>query len=203
MLRRWFLTGLAVLIPIVITVYVIAGLFRFADGILGKYINHYVYLYFGVTLPGLGIIFSIIIILFVGALASFARLRMFKKLELFFLKFPLVGKIYNPSKRIVGFLFSQQKPAFKKVVLVEYPRKGVYSLGFITNETSSKVTEKTGKKMLNVYISSSPSPLTGFTLLVPEEEVIFLDITVEEAMRIIISGGMVNPEDVAKKPIIS
>jgi len=198
MIRRWFFTGLVVLVPIVITIYVVVGLFRFADGILGKYINRYAYLYFGQEIPGLGIIFSILIILSVGALASFARLRIFKKVDTMVLRLPLVGKIYGPSKRIVNFLFRQGRPAFKKVVLVEYPRKGVYSLGFVTNESSDKINQKIGRKMLNVYISSSPSPLTGFTLIVPEEDVIFLNITVEEATRIIISGGMVNPDEVPR-----
>lgn len=193
--RRWFFTGLAVLVPIAITVYVIVGVFQFADGILGKYINRYVYLYFGYKIPGLGIIFSILIILFVGAFGSLIRLRIFKRLERLFLKFPLVGKIYNPTKRIVNFLFLQEKPVFKHVALVEYPRKGIYSIGFITNESSKMINQKTAKRMVNVFIPSSPSPLTGFTLIVPEEEIIYLDITVEEASRIVVSGGMLNPED--------
>ncbi|MBN2119648.1 MAG: DUF502 domain-containing protein [Candidatus Omnitrophica bacterium] len=195
MLRRWFLTGLAVLIPIVITIYVIVGLFQFTDGILGKYINRYVYLYFGYTVPGLGIIFSLVIIFLVGAFASFLRFRIFKNLETVLLKIPLVGKIYRPSKRIVNFLFLQEKPSFKKVVLVEYPRRGAYCIGFVTNESPEKINQKISKKMLNIFIPSSPSPITGFTLIVPEEEVIFLDITVEEATRIIVSGGMLDPED--------
>ena len=84
---------------------------------------------------------------------------------------------------------------FKQVVLMEYPRKGIYSIGFITNKSSSKITEKTGKKLVNVFIPSSPSPLTGFTIIAPEEEAISLDITIEEATRILVSGGMVNPDD--------
>ena len=201
MLRRWFFTGLVVLVPIVITAYVVIALFQFADGILGKYINSYALLYLGYAIPGLGIIFSILIIVFVGALASFIRLRIFKRLDSFVVKFPLVGKIYGPARRIVNFLFSQKKPSSKKVVLVEYPRKGLYSIGFVTNDSSEEINEKAGRQMLNVYISSSPSPLTGVTIFVPKEEVIFLDISVEQATRIIVSGGMVNPEDVEKKAL--
>lgn len=195
MLKRLFFTGLTVLIPIVITIYVMVGLFQFADGILGKYINHYAYLHFGYTVPGLGLIFSILIIFLVGIFGSFLRLRLFKNLERTVLKFPLVGKIYNPIKRIVNFLFYQERPSFKKVALIQYPRKGVYSIGFVTNESSEQINSKTGKKMLNIFIPSSPSPITGFTLIVPEEEVIFIDMSMEEAMRMLVSGGMVDSEE--------
>ena len=199
MFKRLFFTGLTVLIPIVITVYVMVGLFRFADGILGKYINHYVYLHFGYTVPGLGLFFSLVIILLVGAIGSFLRLRLFKNLEKTLLKFPLVGKIYNPTKRIVNFLFYQEKPSFKKVALIQYPRKGVYSIGFVTNESSEEINRKTKKKMLNLFIPSSPSPLTGFTLIVPEEEVLFIDMSIEEAMRMLVSGGMVDRDEEASQ----
>ena len=199
MIKRLFFTGLTVLIPIVITVYVMVGLFRFADGILGKYINHYVYLHFGYTVPGLGLIFSILIIFLVGIFGSFLRLRLFKNLEKTVLKFPLVGKIYNPIKRIVNFLFYQEKSSFKKVALIQYPRKGVYSIGFVTNASSDQINRKLAKKMLNIFIPSSPSPLTGFTLIVPEEEVIFIDMSIEEAMRMLVSGGMVDSDEEASK----
>ncbi len=203
MIKRWFIAGLAVIVPIVITIFVIVQLFQFADGILGKYINRYIYLYFGYEIPGLGIIFSVLIILLVGAIASFAKFRFFKHIENIFLKNPLVGKIYNPVKRIVAFLFTQEKAMFRRAVLIEYPRKGVYSIGFVTNKSSEKIRNKLDKEMVNVFISSSPSPLTGFTLIVPKDEVIFLDISVEEASRIIVSGGMVNPEDIVQKTFVT
>ena len=82
---------------------------------------------------------------------------------------------------------------FKRVVLIEYPKKGVYALGFLTNDSSLTIDEATGKHILSIFVPSSPGPLTGFTLFVPEEEVIFLDITIEEAMRLIVSGGMITP----------
>ncbi|MFC1514755.1 DUF502 domain-containing protein [Candidatus Omnitrophota bacterium] len=198
MLKRWFFTGLTVLIPIVITIYVISLLFRFADGILGGYINHYVSLHFGYKVPGLGIIFSLLIILLVGAFGSFLRFRLFKNLESMVMRFPLVGKIYSPAKRIVNLLFRQQKDSFKNVVLVEYPRKGVYSIGLVTNDASDEINRKLSRRMINLFIPSSPSPLTGFTLIVPEEEVTFLDMSVEEAIRMLVSGGMVEPSNPAK-----
>jgi uncharacterized membrane protein len=195
MLRRWFFTGLAVLVPVTVTIYIIVALFNFADGILGQHINRYLSLYFGYRIPGLGLIFSLFIIVFAGMVASIFRFRFFRWLEKVFLQNKLIGKIYNPIKRVVNFTLSRPEHVFKKTVLVEYPRKGVYSIGFVTNQASEKIKPDKNKKMLNLFISSSPSPLTGFFLLVPEEDVIFLDVTAEQAMRLLVSGGMVNPED--------
>ncbi len=193
MLRRWFIAGLAVIVPIVLTGYVIYGLFQFADGILGKYINRYVYLYLGYRIPGLGIFFSLVIILLVGFLASIAGFRLFRWMEDIFLKLPLIGKIYVPIKKIFNFLFSPQTSGFRKVALIEYPREGIYCLGFVTNKSSGVIDKKSGRKMVNVFIPSSPSPLTGFVVMVPEEDISFLDMTIKEATGIIVSGGMVTP----------
>ena len=95
----------------------------------------------------------------------------------------------------MDFLFLKESARLQKVVLVEYPRKGIYSIGFVTNESSDRFRNKIGKKLYNVFIGSSPSPVTGFTIIVPEDELIFLDISVEEALKIIVSGGMINPDE--------
>ncbi|MFH1318919.1 MAG: DUF502 domain-containing protein [Candidatus Omnitrophota bacterium] len=109
------------------------------------------------------------------------------------LKLPLIDKIYPPIKRIVDFLFFPPKKKFKSAVLVEYPRKGIYSIGFLTNESYSSFEEKIGKKLYNIFMPSSPSPLTGFTIIVPESDLIFLDVGVDEAIKMIVSGGLLNP----------
>jgi uncharacterized membrane protein len=192
-IKRIFITGLAAIIPIVITIYVIIGLFVFADGILGKFINKFLKDYIGLQVPGLGIIITILIVFVVGLLIRISRMRLFKFMERVFFRIPLVNKIYPPIKRVVDFLFFPSKKAFKTAVLVEYPRQGIYSLGFITNETSSEFNKKIGKKSYNVFIPSSPSPLTGFTIIVREEDVIFLDMGVEEAIKLVVSGGLLNP----------
>ncbi len=193
MLRRIFFTGLAALIPLVITVYVIAGFFTFADGILGKYINGYLYDNFGYRIPGLGIILSILTIFLVGLILKLSRMRIARGLERLLLRIPLVKSVYSPVKRIVDFLFLQQPARFRGVVLVEYPRKGIYSIGFITNDNPVQFSRKVEKKLYNIFIPSSPSPLTGFTIIVPEEEIVFLDMTIEEAIKIVVSGGMIGP----------
>ena len=107
------------------------------------------------------------------------------------MRFPLVKKIYGPIKQIISFLFIDvTRPEFKKIALVEYPRKGIYSLGFVTGKALKAIETRTGKRMYNVFIPSSPSPLTGFTVVVGEEDLLFLDIALEEAMSLIVSGGM-------------
>ena len=194
MIKKWFWTGLMVIVPIVVTVFVLHQLFLVFDSILGVAINKLVFAkYLGFRIPGVGIILLLLSILLIGAFASFVTSKVARGFESFFLKLPFVDKIYLPVKKIAGFLFTKEKFAFKKVVLVEYPRNGIYSIGFITNESDSLISEKAGKKLINVFVSSSPSPLTGFTVFVPQDELIELPISVEEAMQIVVSGGMLNP----------
>ncbi len=193
MLKRIFITGLTATIPLVITVYVITGLFHFADGILGKYINNLFYEYIGYEIPGLGILIAILLIFILGVVIRLSRMRIFRWTERVFFKIPLVNKIYFPVKRIVDFLFFPPQKNFRSAVLVEYPRRGIYTLGFVTNENTINHKAKRGKKFFNVYIPSSPSPITGFVIIVEEKDLTFLDIGVQEAIRLIISGGLINP----------
>ncbi|MFH1767576.1 MAG: DUF502 domain-containing protein [Candidatus Omnitrophota bacterium] len=193
MVRRIFIAGLATLVPIVITAYVIIGLFNFADGILGKFINKYLYKYLGHQVPGLGIIISIFIVFLFGILVKLSRMKMSGFFERMLLRMPLVKSVYFPVKKIVDFLFLTQPSRFRGVVLVEYPRCGIYSIGFVTNKDSSNFFKYDDKKLYSIFIPSSPSPLTGFTIFVSEESIVFLDITIEEAVKIIVSGGMAGP----------
>ena len=194
-MKRIFATGLAVVIPILVTVYVLVALFTFADGIMGKVINKYLEEYLGYTIPGIGIILFLLLIFLIGLLIRVSRMRLRRYVEGVFFRVPVVNKIYAPVKKIFDFLFFPDiEKKFKSTVLVEYPRKGVYSIGFLTNESFSAIKEKTGKKMVNVYFPFTPSPITGYTVIVPEEDVTFLDISVEQAMKMVISGGLINPD---------
>ncbi|MCF7908510.1 MAG: DUF502 domain-containing protein [Candidatus Omnitrophica bacterium] len=197
MLKKIFITGLTATIALVITVYVVVGLFYFLDGFLGKPINAFVHDAIGFTIPGLGIVLGVLIIFFLGLAIHLFRMKFFRWLykwlvDLFF-KIPLVSKIYLPVKRIVDFLFFPPRKDFKSAVLVEYPRKGIYSLGFLTNENTVDFKDRGKRKLYNVFIPSSPSPLTGFTIILEEKEVNFLNISVEEALRLVVSGGLLNP----------
>lgn len=192
MLKKIFISGLTAIIPLVITAYVIGGLFYFADGILGKFINKFLYQYIGYKIPGLGIVIAVLIVFLLGAFIHISRMRFFKWIEKLFFRIPLVNKIYFPIRRIVEFLFYPPQN-FRHAVLVEYPRRGIYSLGFVTNDNSLQFEEKAKKELCNIFIPSSPSPLTGFTIIVEKKDLIFLDTGVDEALKMIVSGGLINP----------
>ena len=193
MLKRIFITGLTAVIPLVITIYVISGLFYFADGIAGKHINKFCEQYIGYKIPGLGILIVILLIFFLGMILRFSQIKAFKWIERVFFRIPLVNKIYFPIKRIVDFLFFPPGKDFHNVVLVEYPRRGIYSLGFLTNKNTIEFKGRGEKKLCNVFMPSSPSPITGFIIIAEEKDLTFLDIGVEEAIRLIVSGGLINP----------
>ena len=200
MFKKIFITGVVAIVPVVLTIYVVFFLFSFINDILGNYINRIIETYSIYPLPAvtgvvLGIIATILVIFLVGVITHLTRMRLFRLIERMFFNWPLVNKIYFPIKKVVHFLFYPPNKTFKRAVLVEYPRRGIYAIGFLTNEGAIEVCRKTGKKLFNVFLPSSPSPITGFTLIVEESEITFLDMGVENAMKLIASGGLLNPED--------
>ncbi len=195
MIRRIFLTGLAAIIPFVITFYVIIAVFNFVDGIAGVYVDSYLARTLGYTIPGIGIILTLLFVFLLGAIIHLSRMRFHRWAEGLFLRIPFVHKIYYPVKQVINFLFFQPNRSFQKVVLLEYPRKGIYSLGFVTNSSGRKFQDFLARETYNVFIPSSPSPITGFMLVIPREELHFLDISVEQAIRLIVSGGFINPDE--------
>lgn len=195
MFKKIFITGLAAVIPLVVTLSVIVWFFNFVDGFLGKFINKILAHYVGYTITGLGFILSILIVLALGVLIHFSRQRFYKWTERTLAQIPIVNKIYFPVKKMVDFLFFPPKKSFKSAVLVEYPRKGIYSLGFITNESCAHFKEKIGGELYNVFIPSTPSPFTGMTIILRKEEIVFLDMNIDEVIKLIVSGGLLNPYD--------
>ncbi len=198
-LGRQFLAGLVVLLPAVITFYLLFIIFKFADGLLGRYINQYLKEALGYYVPGIGLILTLLIVLLVGVLARSVFLKkMVPAIESWFAALPLVRNIYPPSKQIVKFFLSDENKAmFKRVVLVEYPRKGLYSLGFVTNEGFEEAAVKLGRQdLVTVLIAGTPSPFTGYFVLLPREEIIFLDMSIEDGFKMVISAGILTPADV-------
>lgn len=193
-IRRYFIAGSLIVLPAIITIFIFLLAFQLLDGVFGKYIDNYLMSHYGYTVPGSGIIFAIVLIFFVGFLASHlisrGILRFFENL---FIKFPIIKQVYPAIKQIISFLFSDRKLSFRKVVLIEYPRKGVYTLGFLTNESSRLFRDKTRIDLVNIFIPSTPSPFTGFLIMVSKADTIAIDITVEEALKMLISGGVINP----------
>ncbi len=199
-LKRNFIAGILVIFPLLLTIYILVILFQFADGILGKFINTYLDRTLGFYIPGLGLILFLIIIFLVGFFTTnFLGKKLYSILDKALKRFPLIRYIYPSIKQITDFLFTYQRQAFKKVVLVEYPRSGIWSMGFVTNEGFTEAREKVNQDLLSIFIPSSPGPLTGFFILIPRQEVIFLEIPIEEAVKLIISGGLLNPVLPAKK----
>ena len=194
-LRRYFVAGLATLFPLVVTLYLVLVIFQFADGLLGRFINRYWLRTYGYEIPGLGLVMTVILILAVGVLSShFFGQWLFRRFEGWFGTLPVVRRIYQPVKQLAKFLFekSERDAAFRRVVLVQYPRPGAYSLAFVTNETTTAVTGSM-KTLLTLLIPNPPSPFTGPIIFVPKEDVVPLNISVEEAVRLIVSGGIVAP----------
>jgi uncharacterized membrane protein len=195
--RKYFITGFLIVLPILTTVYLFVTLFLFFDNILGRYIAYFTVAYFGYKIPGLGLLVFILIIFLTGFFATnFIGKKFLLYIENLWSRFPVVKKIYPAAKQITKFLFGQNiQGHVQKVVLVEFPRKGCYALGFVTNHSDKTISEKVGKDLLNVLIPHVPSPWSGMLILVPTEEVIFLNISIEEAIKIIVSGGVLNPKD--------
>lgn len=192
--KKYFIAGTLVFLPLLITVYILVNLFRFADNILGQFVNNYLIRVLGFYIPGLGLILFLIIIFSVGVLTShFLGKKFGLLLDSAFRRFPLIRLIYPSIKQITEFLFTTQRHSFKKAVLVEYPRIGIWALGFITNEGFPEAKDKTKEELLSVFLPSSPGPLTGFFVLIPRQQVIILDIPIEDAIKLLVSGGLLNP----------
>lgn len=195
-IKRNFLAGLLVLLPISLTIYVIVFLFklvdRFLDYLPTKY-NPQTYLPFHI--PGLGFILLVFIIFFIGLLArNYIGHKLVDIWEQLVGRIPFIRSIYIATKQLAETIFLKTDTNLKRVVLIEYPRKGLYVLGFTTGITKGEIQDKTHKKVINVFIPTTPNPTSGFYLLVPEEDLKYLEMAVEDAFKLLISGGIITPE---------
>jgi uncharacterized membrane protein len=200
--KRYFLTGLLVVLPALATIYLFVSLFLFFDNILGRYISKLTEAYLGFSIPGLGLLVFLLIVFWTGALATnLIGRRLLGLFEKLWLKFPFIKSIYPALKQIAQFLFSHKvNEGLRRVALVEWPRKGMHILCFVTNQTGPYLVEKLGREeYCNVLIPSVPNPVTGFYVIVPKRDLIFLDLSVEDAMKLIISGGVLNPRDLLRQ----
>ena len=199
-IRRYFVTGLVLLVPLALTISVLKWLFLFADSFLGDYVNEYLHrqelIGEGITIPGIGIIITLVLIFLIGFFANTIFRGLLNRIEHWFSRLPIFRHIYVPSRQLMQFLFSEQRTAFQKAVAVEYPRKGIYSIGFLTADSLEKIDKKMGKELVGVLIPSAPNPITCYFIMVEKEDVIYLDISVGEALRLVISGGVLSPGEV-------
>ena len=186
-IRNYFIAGVVVLIPIGFTLYLSKILIGLSSKILPENINPNSYLPYAI--PGIEIIISVLFITLVGGLSlSFFGKKILKIIDDLFKRIPLLRTIYSAISQMTE-TFSNKDNDKKSVVLVEYPRKGVWAVGFATRENTTEMASKTNKKLINIFIPTTPNPTSGFLLMFPIDEVIYLNMTFEEASKFIVSAG--------------
>ncbi len=199
-LKQIFLTGLAVIIPAGLTLYILFFLIDIMDGLLkimpAKYHPDAL---FGVHIPGLGIIVTVALIFICGLVTtSYLGHKIVQSGEDIVDRIPFVRNIYQAIKRISDSMIIDRRTSFKTVVMVEFPRKGLYTIGFVTGVPGWEIQKKTGKDCSSVFLPTTPNPTSGYLIIVPDDEIVALDISVEEALTYIISVGIVTPSHRAK-----
>ena len=189
-LRNYFIAGVVVLIPIGFTLYLSKILIGISSKVLPKNINPNSYLPF--EIPGIEILISIIFITIVGGLSlSFLGKRLLKLIDDLFKRIPFLRTVYSAIVQMTE-TFSKKDDNKKSVVLIEYPRKGVWAVGFATKENDGEMSKKVNKKLINVFVPTTPNPTSGFLLMFPIDEVIYLNMSFEEASKFIVSAGTSN-----------
>lgn len=193
--KKYFISGLVIFLPIALTCYFFYLIIITADSVLGKFLQPYFSENFGFYFRGLSIIIGVYFIVLIGFLATnFFGRKIYNFFDDLLGRLPFFKQVYPAIKEMAVFLFSRdQLKSFKQVVLVEYPRKGAYSFGFLTSYSSSQLCEYAKTELCNVFVPSAPGPLTGFIVMFPKKEVIFTEIKIEDAFKFILSGGVVNP----------
>ncbi len=200
--RTYFLAGLATLIPIALTIWILRVLILWADGFFKSFVPSFLQpeRFIGRDIPGVGIVMTIGLILLVGVLTRvyFGR-KLIQAGDRLLLKIPFGKGVYKALKQFVSLTFSEGGESFKKVAMIEYPRKGSWAMCFVTGEASGEIQEKTKTEVYNVFLPTTPNPTSGYLLMVPKEDLIILDMKVEQAMKIIISAGVVQEAHPAKE----
>lgn len=193
-LRRYFFAGLLVLLPLVISLWLIGWIIGLMDSlldILPAAARPSTY----VPIPGLGAIITLSLIVLLGFLAtSVVTRRALAVWDGFLVRIPIFRGVYTAVQKLVENIFSQENGA-RRVVLVEYPRKGIFTVGFATGYAAGELARFSEDRLVNVFVPTTPNPTAGFYLLVPEREVVTLRMTPEEAFKLIVSGGMISPEE--------
>ena len=189
-LRNNFIAGIVVFIPIGITLYLTLFIIKFSGNIIPKEINPNNYLPFDI--PGLEILIAVIIITFIGWLSlSFLGKKFFELFNNILKKIPILRTIYSAIGQMTE-TFTKSNNGQKSVVLLEYPRTGIWAVGFATKENKGLIEKKVGKELVNIFVPTTPNPTSGFLLMVTKKDLIFLDVTFEQASKFIVSAGTTN-----------
>ena len=192
-LRNAFIAGIVVLVPIGFTLYLTLFLIKISSKLIPNEINPNNYLPF--SIPGLEILLSVIFITIVGGISlSFFGKKILNLINDLFKRIPILRTIYSAIGQMTES-FTSKSDNKKSVVLIEYPKKGSWAVGFATKENKGEISTKINKELINVFVPTTPNPTSGFLLMFPKDEVIFLDMTFEEASKFIVSAGTSDPAD--------
>ena len=192
-LRNYFITGIVVLVPIGITLYLTKFFISVSSKLIPEEINPNSYLPF--LIPGLEIFLAVIFITLIGYLSlSFIGKKILQLFNDLLKKIPILRTIYSAIGQMAATLAPKRKNK-KSVVLIEYPRKGSWAVGFATKDNKGEISKKTNRRLVNVFVPTTPNPTSGFLLMFPKEEIIYLDMSFEEASKFIVSAGTSNPKD--------
>lgn len=189
-IRVQFISGVLVVVPLILTYIVLRFLFESIDGILQPLLENI----FGYSIYGLGVLVTILLILLAGILTrNFIGARLYGVGDRVLVRMPIIRPVYSAAKQLLEALTVPSMKSFKQVVMIEYPRRGAYALGFVSNEVQCNIAGA-AKKCITVFIPSTPTPISGMVVMVPQEEVLPLGMTIEEGVKFLVSGGVVSPE---------
>lgn len=190
LLRRYLLTGIVVIAPVGVTVFVLWWILARLDAILGR-----VFSAIGLRIPGLGLVVLVLLVIGVGWAAQQAVGRQLINMgRSLLMRFPLTKSIYSAASQITEQILGEQKKFFKSCVLVEYPRAGCWAIGFVTSEAATEISRVTGEEAMAVFIPTTPNPTSGYVVFLPRRQVTPLQMSVEDGFKLVISGGAVTPE---------
>lgn len=197
-IRNVFITGLLITLPIALTWFILQFLLNNFDALSPVFTNILIQLGApipeGYRIPFLGLVVTLLIVLIVGWLTTnFFGKKVFQIGELLIEKIPFVRRVYKGSKQVVSSIAEADTSAFRKVVLIEFPRRGLLAIGFVTGESRGEVQELTRENMLNVFVPTMPNPTSGFLIFSPLEELTEVSMTIEEGIKYVVSGGLVTP----------
>ena len=193
-LRNYFIAGIVVLVPIGITLYLTRFFISISSKLIPNELNPNSYLPFAI--PGLEILLAIIFITIIGSLSlSFIGKKILKIFNDILKRIPILRTIYSAIGQMTE-TFAPKKGSKKSVVLIQYPRKGTWAVGFATKENNGEISKKTNTNLINVFVPTTPNPTSGFLLMFPKDEVIYLDMTFEEASKFIVSAGTSDPKKI-------
>ncbi len=197
-LRTYLLTGLVITGPIGITIWLAVQVIGFIDNTVTRFIpvKYHPETYLPFSVPGLGVIIILVVLTLIGFFAANFLGRAFLKIgERIVARMPIIRSVYSALKQIFETVLAQSSTSFREVVLVEYPRRGLWALGFVTSQTKGEIQNVTEDDVINVFLPTTPNPTSGFLLFVPRRDLVTLSMSVEEGIKMVISGGLVTPQD--------